>query len=102
MLPIFMVLMYLLPIYRYTSRLVQDKQRKTRELTRLIGVRETPYWCSWFVFYAVGVTIVSVCCALILSFAVFSHTHFLPMFCFFWLYGISLFGYIVLISSCFR
>lgn len=101
-LPMFMVLMYLLPVYRYTSRLVTEKQRKTRDLTRLIGVGEAPYWLSWFVFFVCGVTIVSICCALILTFGVFKYTSFLPMLIFFWLYGVSLFGYILLISSFFR
>lgn len=101
-LPMFMVLMYLLPVYRYTSRLVSEKQRKTRDLTRLIGVGESPYWLSWFVFFVIGMTVISLGCALILTYGVFKYTSFLPMLIFFWLYGLSLFGYILLISSFFR
>jgi len=65
-------------------------------------VDETPYWLSWFVFFIIGVTIVSLSCALILTYGVFKYTSFLPMLIFFWLYGLSLFGYILLISSFFR
>ena len=97
-----MVLMYLLPIYRFTSRLVSEKQKKTKDLSRLSGVKESPYWLSWFLFYMIGVTIVSVSCALILAFGVFKYTTFLPILIFFWLFGLSLFGYILLISSFFK
>ena len=96
-LPMFMVLMYLLPIFRFTSRIVSEKQKKTKDLTRLSGVSESPYWLSWFLFFMIGVTIISVCSALILVYGVFKYTTFVPILVFFWLYGLSLFGYIMLI-----
>lgn len=98
-LPMLMVLMYLLPIYRFTSRLVSDGP--TRALTRLIGVTDTPYWLSWLALFAAEVTLISVACAAILAFAVFSHSGFLEMLFFFWLYGMSLFGYIAVVASVF-
>jgi ATP-binding cassette, subfamily A (ABC1), member 3 len=101
-LPMFMILMYLLPIYRYTSRLVTEKQRKTRELTKLIGVAETPYWLSWALLYTIVVTIISVACSLILVYGVFDYSGFLPMLGFFWLYGMTAFGYILLVQAFFR
>jgi ATP-binding cassette, subfamily A (ABC1), member 5 len=100
--PMFLVLMYLMPIYRFTSRLVGEKQKKTRDLTRLVGVSETAYWLSWLVLYTAVVTIVSVGCTAILIYTVFKYTAFLPLFICLWLYGFSLFGYILLIQSFFR
>ena len=98
----FMVLMYLLPIFRFTSRMVSEKQSKIKDLTKLQGVNESPYWLSFMVFYFIGVTIVSVCCSLILVFGVFKYSSLVPIFLFFWLYGMSLFGYILLIQSFFK
>jgi len=66
-----------------------------------MGVAETPYWLSWLVFFTAGVTVISIACAAILAFAVFKYTQFLPLIIFFWLYGMSLFGYIMLIQSFF-
>lgn len=54
------------------------------------------------VFYLIGVTIVSVCCSVVLVFGVFKYSSLLPIFLFFWLYGLSSFGYILLIQSFFN
>lgn len=66
-LPLFMVLMYLLPIYRLTSRMVSEKQTKNRDVAKVMGLSETSYWLSWFVFYLIGVSVISVICAAILT-----------------------------------
>ena len=53
-------------------------------------------------FYLCGTTIVSLLCAAILSFGVLRYTAFLPIFIFFWLYALALFGYILLVQAFFR
>lgn len=100
-LPLFMVLMYLLPIYRYTSRLVIEKQSRTRELISLAGVSTAPYWLSWLVFYCLVATATSALCACILSTSVFAHSSFPAVFLFLWLYTVALFGYIMLVQCFF-
>lgn len=99
--PLFMILVFLMPIYRFTSWIVSDKMDKTKDVARSMGVRESSYWLSWFLFYVAGMTPVSLVCALLLTYGVLDYADLLPVFLMVWLYGLSLFGYIFLTSSFF-
>ena len=94
-LPLFMILMYLLPIYRFTSRIVGEKRSGVRDLTRVMGLSEWSYWLSWFYFYVCGMLLISVACTTLLTFLVLNYTEFLPLLILLTLYGLSLFGYIL-------
>ena len=99
--PLFMILVFLMPIYRFTSWIVSDKMNKTKDVARSMGVSEGSYWLSWFLFYSAGMTPVCLACALLLTYGALKFANLLPVFLMFWLYGISLFGYIFLTSSFF-
>jgi ATP-binding cassette, subfamily A (ABC1), member 3 len=101
MLPFFMLLMYILPVYRLISNVVSEKESKARESMKMMGLSDVSYWLSWFTYYFIIVTIISILCVIILSFNVFTYSNKGIIFLFFWIYGISLFGLCVLISSCF-
>ena len=66
-----------------------------------MGVSEISYWLSWFVFYLIGMTVVAVICALLLTYGVLEFTGFGPVVLMLWLFGLNLFGYIILTSSLF-
>jgi ATP-binding cassette subfamily A (ABC1) protein 3 len=101
MLPFFMLLMYILPVYRLISNVVAEKESKARESMKMMGLSDCSYWCSWFTYYFIIVTIISILCVIILSFNVFKNSNRGIIFLFFWIYGISLFGFCILLQSCF-
>lgn len=53
-----MVLIYILPIMRTTSRIVQDKP--LRAYMEVMGLTEIAYWTTWFLYYIGVSTTISV------------------------------------------
>ena len=99
--PLFIILVFLMPIYRSTSWMVSDKANRTKDVARSMGVSESSYWLSWFIFYFVGITPISFVCALLLTYGVLMTAELIPIFLMVWIFGLSLFGYIMLVSSFF-
>lgn len=101
MLPFFMLLMYILPVYRLISNIVAEKESKARESMKMMGLTDASYWFSWFSYYFIVVTIISVLCIIILSATVFKNSNRGIIFLYFWVYGLSLFGFCILLQSFF-
>ena len=70
-LPFFLLLMYLVPVFRLISRIVSEKETKAREGMKMMGLTDFPYWLSWFVYYFAIMTIISLVSLLIVSGSVF-------------------------------
>lgn len=101
MLPFFMLLIYILPVYRLISQVVSEKETKARESMKMMGLNDFSYWLSWFVYYLIIVTIISVLCIIVLSFNVIKYSNKGLIFLFFWVYGVSLFGLCIFLQSIF-
>jgi len=99
--PIFMVVVFLLPIYKLTSLIVNERQNKTKDVARSMGIKESSYWMSWFLYYLIGITLVSIVMALLLTFYVYKYSELVCLFAVLWLYALSLFGYVAFIQSLF-
>lgn len=67
--PTFLVLMFSLPVYNMVFLLVKEKESKTRETMKIMGLNETPYWLSWFAYYTIVNTTISIIawCLLIIN-----------------------------------
>ena len=100
-LPTFMIVIFLLPIYRMISLIVSDRMMKTKDMIRSMGISESSYWCSWFIYYLIGITVQSISLALMFTYGVFEYSELLPVFMILLLYGLSLFGYVAFISALF-
>jgi hypothetical protein len=59
-LPLFTVIIYSLPYMYLLQRAVEEKQSKTRESMRMMGMIDSAYWVSWFLVYFLQVFVVSV------------------------------------------
>jgi ATP-binding cassette, subfamily A (ABC1), member 3 len=101
MLPFFMLLIYILPMYRLISNIVSEKETKARESMKMMGLNDFSYWLSWFVYYTVIVTLISVLVIIVLSFNVLKYSNRGLVFLFFWVYGMSLFGLAILLQAFF-
>lgn len=95
-----MTIIFVAPIYRLVYNVVGEKQQKVRELMRIMGLTDAPYWLSWFFYYT---TIMTGICLVIstMSIFLFTHTSWLVLFIYFWMYGMSLFSYSIFMSSFF-
>jgi ATP-binding cassette subfamily A (ABC1) protein 3 len=96
-LPFFMLLIYILPVYRLISNIVGEKESKARESMKIMGLKDFSYWLSWFAYHIFSVSVISLMCTLILSFNVIVNSNKLVLFLFFWIFGMSLFGFAVFI-----
>lgn len=101
MMSFFMLLMYILPVYRLISNIVAEKESKARESMRMMGLSDASYWLSWFTYYLIIVTIISVLCIIILSANVFKYSNRGLIFLYFWVYGMSLFGLCIFLQAFF-
>ena len=101
MLPFFMLLMYILPVYRLISNIVSEKETKARESMKMMGLSDFSYWLSWFVYYFLIVLIISIASTIILSANVFKYSNKGIIFLYFFIYGLSLFGLCILIQAFF-
>mmetsp|Transcript_40629 Transcript_40629/g.29239 ORF Transcript_40629/g.29239 Transcript_40629/m.29239 type:complete len:223 (-) Transcript_40629:4084-4752(-) len=93
--------MYVLPVYRLTSRIVSEKETRAKESMRMMGLSDVPYWLSWFTYYTITSTFISVFGWAILCINVIEYSGKIYILGYFWLYGMSLFGFIVFIQAFF-
>lgn len=54
-----MIVVFLLPIYRLISLLTTERMTKTKDMARSMGIQESAYWLSWFLYYLIGMTAVT-------------------------------------------
>ena len=101
LMPLFLLLAYIPPVYNMTFKIVREKESRIKETMRIMGMTDLPYWMSWFVFYTVVNTIVTTLSWGILTINVLSYTKTFYIWIFFWLYGQAVFGQIVLLQSLF-
>jgi len=92
MLPIFLRLIYIIPLYRLVQNMVGEKETRARESMRMMGLSDSSYWLSWFSYYFIIVTVISLLCLIVTSGNVWVHSSKGIIFLFLWLYGLSLFG----------
>ncbi len=99
---IIMMLCYIASIFRIISMIVQDKEQKTREGMKMMGLRDTAYWASLFAYYIIILTVVAILLASITRGLLFMYSNWFILFIFFFLYGISLFSFCLLIAALFQ
>ena len=66
LLPLFLLLAYVPQVYNMTFKIVRERESRTKETMRIMGMTDLPYWMSWFVFYTSLNTIVTTLAWLVL------------------------------------
>jgi trans-2-enoyl-CoA reductase len=69
--PYFFMLMYIPLLYRTTYRIVSEKELRVRETMRMMGMQDSSYWMSWFVYYTFLNSILSTIAWCIIAYGVF-------------------------------
>ena len=88
----FLLIIFIVPLYRFLYNAVLEKETKIREAMKIMGLSDFPYWFSWFSYYALINTIQCVAMTLVLI-PVFEYSNLFLVFLYLWLYGMSLFGF---------
>ena len=68
----FMIIMFMPPVYRTTYRIVAEKENKVKESMRMMGLKDFPYWASWYTYYTIINTLITIPTWLILHFGIIS------------------------------
>jgi len=82
-----MFIMYIPPIFRTTYRIVAEKENKVKESMRMMGLKDFPYWASWYSYYTFTNTCLSTLVWIILYTKVTSRSAGWILFLIVWLYG---------------
>lgn len=70
--------------------IVGEKENKIKEGMKIMGLKDSVFWLSWFIIYAIFVLLLSaVAVVLLFTLQMFQHTHFLPIFLLVVLYSFS-------------
>jgi len=99
--PLFMILMYVPLLYRMVYRIVNEKVTRAKESMRMMGLGDFAYWSSWFAYYTIINTAITVIVWLILMINVYNRKSAFLLIVMIWLYGQSLFGLVLIIQSIF-
>ena len=91
----------LVPVCRMISKVVTEKETKVRESMKMMGLKDTPYWLSWFIMYSLIYLVIAGVCTII-SFGIFTLSSKTIVFLLFYLYGQSCLAFSVLMSSLFN
>ena len=97
--PFFYMFTFLIPLYYIVSKLSEEKESKSREGMKMMGLSDSTYFLSWFIFYAIVVLVMSIIITIIVSINVFNQSNKGLIFILCFLYGLSLFGFSVLVVA---
>ena len=102
MMPFTIILCYMGPIFRIISMIVTEKESLTREGMRMMGLKDSAFWLSFFAYYFIVVLLITSITTAIMMLFLFSYSNWLLMFIFFDLYGLAVFSFGLLVSSFFH
>lgn len=101
-LPLATLAAYLFPVFRVSQRMVAEKETQVRDSMRMMGLNEIAYWTSWLLYYLVINTLVASMCTLMLFLTLFAYSTPFVLWLFFFMYGLSLFGFVTLVQAFFQ
>eukprot|EP00347_Sterkiella_histriomuscorum_P002219 403369012 len=97
--PFYIMFTYLIPLYYLVSKLSEEKESKLREGMKMMGLKDSSYFASWIVFYMIIITVMSLIIMGVLRINVFPQSNMFLVFIMNFLYGLSLFGFSLVIVA---
>ena len=80
---------------------VEEKEKKIKESMRMVGLRGSVFWLSWFVVYSGMVLIVSIFGTIIMHFIVLNQSNFLVLFILILEFGLSMIMFAFIMTTLF-
>ncbi|XP_024942835.1 ATP-binding cassette sub-family A member 5 [Cephus cinctus] len=100
--PLYMVLALSQFITYLLILIVGEKENKIKEGMKIMGLKDSVFWLSWFIIYGIFVLLLSaVAVILLFTLQMFQHTHFLPIFLLVVLYSFSVIMFAFMITPFF-
>ena len=92
LLPLFLLLAFIPPVYNMTFKIVREKETRAKETMRIMGMTDLPYLLSWFFFFTCINLLVSTLAWFTLLFKVINYSQPMYLWIFFFIYGQAVFG----------
>ncbi|TMW59993.1 hypothetical protein Poli38472_000035 [Pythium oligandrum] len=99
--PLVSILAYLLTLSRILVSLISEKETRSRELMKILGVKETSIFVSWYITYITILLVSSILQAIAAKAGLFQNSDGVLLFLFFFLFGLTILAYGFMISSIF-
>ena len=93
------MIIYLIPFYYVTSKVAAEKESKSREGMKMMGLNDSTYFLSWFIVFALICFITSGFITLVAAIHIFKYVNMFLFFCFCMLYSMTLYGWAFTIVS---
>ena len=81
------MIMYIPLVYRTAYRIVSEKESRTKETMRMMGLKDTPYWLSWFTYYTILNAIIATVVQQMMSALILSHSNYTILWLIIFLFG---------------
>ncbi|KAJ8921257.1 hypothetical protein NQ315_013729 [Exocentrus adspersus] len=96
--PLYMVMALSQFITYLLILIVGEKENKIKEGMKIMGLKDSVFWLSWFIIYGIFVFFLTiVCCVLLFTLRVFQNTNFILIFLLVLLYSLTIimFGFMI-------
>ena len=101
-LPQLILLIFIPPVYNMVFMLVKEKESRIKESMRMMGMRDSAYWLSWYVYYTCVSTGIVFLAWLVLLINAIKYSNPFLILVFMIFYAQSIFAQIVAISALFE
>lgn len=96
------VLAFVPLVFRQVYRVVSEKETRAKEVMLMMGMDARVYWLSWFVWWTMNNLFICVAMASVLKYGgAFENSDWTVLFAIFFVYGQSLFAYMLVAQSLF-
>lgn len=97
--PFFFMIIYLIPFYYVTSKVAAEKESKSREGMKMMGLNDSSYFLSWFIVFFLISTVTSSFITIVAAIHIFKLVNMFLFFTFCMLYSMTLYGWAFTIVS---
>ena len=97
-LPLYICFAFIFPVSRLVSAMVTEKEQRQREGMLIMGLARSSFYLSWFLTYVFLMFLSALIIMLICMDGLFQHADPMVILLHFWLYGISLTAWSIMVS----
>lgn len=101
-LPFLLLLIFIPSVYNTVYLIVREKESRIKESMRMMGMKDTAYWLSWYVYYTAISTLMVFFAWLVLLINVIGNSNSFLVLIFFLMYAQAVYAQILFISTFFE
>jgi len=91
-LPFLLLLIFIPPVYNTVFLIVKEKESRTKESMRMMGMKDSAYWLSWYVYYTCISTLICILAWCVLLINCIEYSNIFLVLLFFIFYAQAVFG----------